>query len=62
MQHDLGYAAGEEDAHGGMADGSVGQRVHEARGFAIHGDPIVNGRAAQSGGVSDGGNVKQQIR
>ena len=61
VQHHLGHAAGQEDLHGGIAGGAVGQHVHQARHGAVDRRPIFHHRAAQPGGMGDGRNVQQQI-
>ena len=61
MQHHLRHAAREEDAHGGMMNRAVGQHADQPRHAAIHGNPILNRRPFQSGGMGDGGNVQQQV-
>ena len=62
VEHHLGRAAGEEDAHGRMADGAIRQRVHETRRGAVRGDPVVHFWNREARGVCDGGDVEQQIR
>ena len=61
VQHDLGHAAGEEDLHGGVVAGAVGQRVDEARDLAVDVCPVFGGWAVEPGGVGDGGDVEQEI-
>ncbi len=61
MQHHLGHAAGQEDAHGGMADGAVGQHIDQARHGAVDAAPVFHGGARQAGGMGDGGDVQQQV-
>ena len=62
MQHHLRHAAREKDAHGRMMNRAVRQHADQARHAAIDGNPVLDRRPFQSGGVRDGGNVQQQIR
>jgi len=62
VEHDLGYAAGEKYSHGRMMGWAVGKNIDEARSAAIDVDPIGDGGARKSRGVSDGGDVKEEIR
>ncbi len=61
MEHHFRDAAGEEDADGGVADGAVGQGVDEAGDLAVDVDPVLDGGAAQAGGVGDGGDVEEEV-
>ena len=49
VQHHLGHAAGQEDAHRRMADRAVGQRIDQARHPAVDGGPVLDRRPAQPG-------------
>ncbi len=42
VQHDFGDAARQEDAHGRMADGPVGQAIDQARRLGVDGLPILD--------------------
>ena len=46
VQHHLGHAAGQEDAHRRMIARAVGQRVDEARHAAVDLVPVLDRRAA----------------
>ncbi len=61
VQHDLGHAAGKKYLHGGVADGSVGQCIDEARRAAVHVFPIVNRGPSHPGGERDCRDVQQQV-
>ena len=45
-----------------MMGWSVGQHIDQPRHLAIDGNPVLYHGPLQSGGVSDGWNVQQQIR
>ena len=59
MQHDLRHSPSQENAHGRMAGGTVGQYVYKARDLAVDADPVFHRRPGQAGGVSDGRDVQQ---
>ena len=61
MEHHLGYAAGEEDLHGGMSLGPVRQDIDKPWHICVDALPIGDCGAGQSGSVRDSGNMEQQI-
>ena len=61
VQHHLGHAAGEEDAHGRVVDGAVRQHADDARHGAVDARPVLDRRAPQARGVGDRGDVQQQV-
>ena len=62
LQHDFRHAAGQEDAHGRMADRAVGQRIDESRHLRrLTCVPIVDRGPSQAGSVGDGRHVQQQF-
>ena len=62
MQHDFGDSAGEENAHGRMADRAVWERIDNTWCGAIDINPFLQRRTRKTRSVRDGGNVQQQIR
>ena len=62
VEHDLGHAAGEEGADGGVKARAVWEDIDEARGALVHGDPVGDRRAREPGGMGDGGDVEEEIR
>src|SRR5580704_120369 len=62
MEHHFRDGAGEKNLDGGETLWAVGQRINEARDGAIDFGPICDTRAAELGGVRDGGDVQQKIR
>ena len=40
VEHDFGCASGEEDLHGGVVSGAVGERVDDARDLAVDAGPV----------------------
>jgi hypothetical protein len=62
VEHDFGDSPGEKYTHGGMMSWAVGKNIDKAGGAAIDVDPIGDGGARKSRGVSDGGDMKQEIR
>ena len=61
VEHDFGDATGEEDLDSGMTDGAVGERIDEARDFAVGAMPVVSRGTAQARGVGDGGDVQEEV-
>ena len=61
MQHHFRHAAGQKDAHCRMTYRAIGQDIDEPRHFAINGNPVLDRRAVQAGGMRDGRNVQEQI-
>ena len=61
VEHDLGCSAGEEDLHGGVVSGAVGESVDESRDLAVDAGPVFCCGPVEFRGVGDGGDVEQEI-
>ncbi len=62
MEHHFGYAAGLEDLHGGKGARAVGKSVNQAGHLPVNRGPIRGGGAGETGGMSHGGQVQNQVR
>src|SRR5437870_7617150 len=62
VEHDLGDAAREEHADGGMVPRAVRKHVDEPGHAAVHVAPVLDGRPPEPGGVGDGREMKKQVR
>ena len=62
VQHHFRDGARHEDLHGRVIAGTVRQRIDEPGHPAVDGRPIARVGPAQSGGVSNGGDVQDQVR
>ncbi len=60
-EHHLGHAAGEEDAHGRVVDGPVGQHADDPRHRAVDARPVLDGGPPQARGVGDRRHVQQEV-
>ncbi len=62
VQHHLGHAAGQEDAHCRVMHRTVGQNADQSRHAAVNRDPILHRWPRQTRCVRDRRNVQQEIR